>query len=452
MRRSTVLAMLALALSTSASPVEAAERGELPTDPLAMPMLAGLWFYRNVISPLDGARCPMYPTCAAYATEAVRRHGPLVGGWLAADRLLHEAGSYDLPRIDRFGRTWIHDPVDANDAIFRRGVDGGEDSGRAGPDDPGIESDVAPGSPTASVADRSPPAQAPGSPPGGAPEARAMGEALARRGAFDDAVTELRRAAFLTRDPAAAGSALEGAAWTAARGGAGAQAAGRATEADAAFDDADRLFEEAERAAETAGDREAAGRAARGRALALLARGFDREAERRLLLQDEGEARWLAAFAGASVDLREGRSVRAAASRFAGFTSDPRRGPVARELLADAAGEDVRWRSPRTAAVLSLLVPGAGHVYAGRPLQGVGALMLNGLFIGGAIWAVRERNIPLAIVLLEFESGWYFFGANGAAQAAADRNEEARRRIDRRWRRRFMGAIGPDGAAAAWLF
>ena len=43
--------------------------------------------YRRVISPLYGDVCRYYPSCSAYALDAVEIHGALRGGWLAARRL-----------------------------------------------------------------------------------------------------------------------------------------------------------------------------------------------------------------------------------------------------------------------------------------------------------------------------------------------------------------------------
>lgn len=43
--------------------------------------------YRLFISPILGPRCRFYPTCSAYAVEAIELHGALKGGWLSLKRL-----------------------------------------------------------------------------------------------------------------------------------------------------------------------------------------------------------------------------------------------------------------------------------------------------------------------------------------------------------------------------
>ena len=49
---------------------------------------APILFYRRYISPLTPPACRFRPTCSAYALEALRRHGPWRGLWLALRRLL----------------------------------------------------------------------------------------------------------------------------------------------------------------------------------------------------------------------------------------------------------------------------------------------------------------------------------------------------------------------------
>jgi putative membrane protein insertion efficiency factor len=58
-----------------------------------------LRLYRLVISPLYGNVCKFYPSCSAYALEAVTVHGALRGSWLAAKRVARchpwSLGGYD---------------------------------------------------------------------------------------------------------------------------------------------------------------------------------------------------------------------------------------------------------------------------------------------------------------------------------------------------------------------
>ena len=44
--------------------------------------------YRLLLSPFFGAQCRFYPTCSAYAREAIDVHGSVRGTWLAVRRIL----------------------------------------------------------------------------------------------------------------------------------------------------------------------------------------------------------------------------------------------------------------------------------------------------------------------------------------------------------------------------
>ncbi|MDE6574091.1 MAG: membrane protein insertion efficiency factor YidD [Muribaculaceae bacterium] len=46
-----------------------------------------IYFYRSCISPLTPPSCRFTPTCSAYALEALQKHGPIKGMWLAIKRI-----------------------------------------------------------------------------------------------------------------------------------------------------------------------------------------------------------------------------------------------------------------------------------------------------------------------------------------------------------------------------
>ncbi len=55
------------------------------------------WVWRNVVSPGDGPRCPMRPTCSAYARESFSTYG--VGGFVTTfDRLLRDGNTEGFER------------------------------------------------------------------------------------------------------------------------------------------------------------------------------------------------------------------------------------------------------------------------------------------------------------------------------------------------------------------
>lgn len=54
---------------------------------LAWPLIGLVRFYQLCISPLTPPSCRFVPTCSQYALEALRKYGPLKGGWLTLRRL-----------------------------------------------------------------------------------------------------------------------------------------------------------------------------------------------------------------------------------------------------------------------------------------------------------------------------------------------------------------------------
>ncbi len=68
-------------------------------------ILSGLRFYKARISPQLPPACRYTPTCSEYAIEAIERRGVVVGGFLAAKRVIScnpfSRGGYDPVREAR---------------------------------------------------------------------------------------------------------------------------------------------------------------------------------------------------------------------------------------------------------------------------------------------------------------------------------------------------------------
>jgi uncharacterized protein len=81
--------------------------------------------YRFAISPLYGEVCRYYPSCSAYALEAVTVHGSIRGSWLAVRRVLRchpwAAGGVDpVPPATRPHRRHGYRRAEHPDSISQR--------------------------------------------------------------------------------------------------------------------------------------------------------------------------------------------------------------------------------------------------------------------------------------------------------------------------------------------
>jgi putative membrane protein insertion efficiency factor len=99
----------------STPPVEASDLTDVAADPTPAPdperprgrvsrlllavLIAPIEAYRRWISPALPPRCRFYPSCSAYALEALRTHGPVAGMLLAGWRVMRchpfHPGGYD---------------------------------------------------------------------------------------------------------------------------------------------------------------------------------------------------------------------------------------------------------------------------------------------------------------------------------------------------------------------
>ena len=86
--------------------------------PVARLLLILVTGYRRFLSPLLGPRCRFFPTCSAYAAEAISRYGAVRGTGLALRRLarchpFHPGGVDPVPLTRTGGRRRSTPPAGA---------------------------------------------------------------------------------------------------------------------------------------------------------------------------------------------------------------------------------------------------------------------------------------------------------------------------------------------------
>jgi hypothetical protein len=88
---------------------EVARPGPRPGDG---PPPLSIWAYRQLAG-FQGPRCPHRPSCSAYAAQAMRRHGPLLGSFIGVSRLLRGERSSALRLLERDPDGGLLDPLEA---------------------------------------------------------------------------------------------------------------------------------------------------------------------------------------------------------------------------------------------------------------------------------------------------------------------------------------------------
>ena len=69
-------------------------------------------FYKKYISPVDGDRCAMHPSCSRFANDAVGQFGVVKGVLLTCDRLTRCGNDmWTYPTVFRDGLNLFFDPV-----------------------------------------------------------------------------------------------------------------------------------------------------------------------------------------------------------------------------------------------------------------------------------------------------------------------------------------------------
>lgn len=104
------------------------------------------------------------------------------------------------------------------------------------------------------------------------------------------------------------------------------------------------------------------------------------------------------------------------------FPVDHRSGKVRTALSLLPQDGELPRKSPLAAGILSAIVPGSGHMYAGHYGDGATALLLNGLFITGTVVALQQENYAVAGVVGVIGLPFYIGNIYGAANAATKWN------------------------------
>jgi uncharacterized protein len=97
------------------------DRGERRLSGPGRILVALVQGYRRFLSPALPPRCRFYPSCSAYALEALQLHGALRGSWLTVRRLSKchpfHAGGFDfVPGSQAEGAIASHGPdVEVNE-------------------------------------------------------------------------------------------------------------------------------------------------------------------------------------------------------------------------------------------------------------------------------------------------------------------------------------------------
>jgi outer membrane protein assembly factor BamD (BamD/ComL family)/TM2 domain-containing membrane protein YozV len=113
------------------------------------------------------------------------------------------------------------------------------------------------------------------------------------------------------------------------------------------------------------------------------------------------------------------------------FGSLPQESPLypSAIIYSDGLGrmDGLPRKSPALAGTLAAVLPGAGHLYAERPRDGLVSFLLNGSFIWAAVELFRNNNNVAGGIVAFFELGWYggnIYSAVGSAHKYNQRIED----------------------------
>jgi tetratricopeptide (TPR) repeat protein len=129
-------------------------------------------------------------------------------------------------------------------------------------------------------------------------------------------------------------------------------------------------------------------------------------------------------------DQRDMHGSREELERFlAAYPHDDRAAGAREALVLLEQDRELPRKSPVVAGILSALVPGAGHIYAGHLGDGITSFFLNGMFIAGTVVAVKQENYPVAGAVGVIGLPFYIGNIYGAANAATKWNISVRKEL-----------------------
>lgn len=114
-----------------------------------------------------------------------------------------------------------------------------------------------------------------------------------------------------------------------------------------------------------------------------------------------------------------------AASLFGTLSENSANYGLAAQKLSVAAldGKKLPQKNPKTAQIMSMVIPGSGQIYAGAWQDGIVSFLLNALTISLFANALQENRTGEALIWFSLESAWYFGGAYSGYHSARKFND-----------------------------
>lgn len=93
-------------------------------NPMEKASLSAIHTFQTIISPVDGDRCYMLPSCSEYGRQAIEKHGFFMGWVMTCDRLMRcgQDEIYLGEPVIRGGEVYCSDPVENNDFWWDKGT------------------------------------------------------------------------------------------------------------------------------------------------------------------------------------------------------------------------------------------------------------------------------------------------------------------------------------------